>query len=150
MVFIFSKHNFKNITRVSIVYLVENQIYMTAMIHYKVVDLFLCLLYLYAAIIRVMMFTAAFNNISVISWRSVLFVEETGENHRIVASHWQTLSHNVVSSTPSHAYSCNYETNITVTDGQRIAKKNRTTPSTQVNKHKIRPRHFPIEIQVLS
>ena len=87
MVFIFSKHNFKNITRVSIVYLVENQIYMTAMIHYKVVDLFLCLLYLYAAIIRVMMFTAAFNNISVISWRSVLFVEETGENHRIVASH---------------------------------------------------------------
>jgi hypothetical protein len=30
-------------------------------------------------------------------------VEETrvpGENHRPVASHWQTLSHNVVSSTP--------------------------------------------------
>jgi hypothetical protein len=30
-------------------------------------------------------------------------VEETGvpgENHRSVASHWQTLSHNVVSSTP--------------------------------------------------
>jgi hypothetical protein len=37
-----------------------------------------------------------FNNISVISWRSV-----TGENHRPVASHWQTLSHNVVWSTPS-------------------------------------------------
>ena len=39
---------------------------------------------------------------SVISWRSVLFVEETdgsGENHRPYASHWQTLSHNVVSST---------------------------------------------------
>jgi hypothetical protein len=37
--------------------------------------------------------------ISVISWRSVLLVEETGgprENHRAVASHWQTLSHNVV------------------------------------------------------
>jgi hypothetical protein len=30
-------------------------------------------------------------------------VEETGENHRPVASHWQTLSHNVVSSTPRHA-----------------------------------------------
>ena len=40
-----------------------------------------------------------FNNISVISWRSVLLVEETGgpgENHWPVASHWQTLSHNVV------------------------------------------------------
>jgi hypothetical protein len=38
-------------------------------------------------------------NISVISCRSVLLVEETGvpgENHRPVASHWQTLSHNVV------------------------------------------------------
>ena len=50
-----------------------------------------------------MVFNATFNNISVISWRSVLLVEETGvpeENHRPVASHRQTLSHNVVSSTP--------------------------------------------------
>ena len=42
---------------------------------------------------------ATFKNISVISWRSVLLVEETGvprENHRPVASHWQILSHNVV------------------------------------------------------
>jgi len=30
----------------------------------------------------VMMFNATFNNISVISWLSVLLVEETGENHR--------------------------------------------------------------------
>ena len=54
-------------------------------------------------VIRLMMVNATFNNISVISWRSVLLVEETGvpvENHRPVASHWQTLSHNVVSSTP--------------------------------------------------
>jgi len=32
-------------------------------------------------------------------WRSVLLVEETGvpgENHRPAASHWPTLSHNVV------------------------------------------------------
>jgi hypothetical protein len=49
-----------------------------------------------------MVFKATFNNISVISWRSVLLVEETRENHRPVASHWQTLSHNVVSSTPHH------------------------------------------------
>ena len=47
-----------------------------------------------------MVFNATFNTISVISWWSVLLVEETvvpGENHRPVASHWQTLSHNVVS-----------------------------------------------------
>jgi hypothetical protein len=37
-----------------------------------------------------MVFNAAFNNISVISWLSVLLVEKTGElgeNHRLVASH---------------------------------------------------------------
>ena len=46
-----------------------------------------------------MVFNATFNNISVISWRSVLLVGETrglGENHRPVANHCQTLSHNVV------------------------------------------------------
>jgi hypothetical protein len=49
-----------------------------------------------------MVLNATFNNISVISWMSVLLVEETGipiENHWPVASYWQTLSHNVVSST---------------------------------------------------
>jgi hypothetical protein len=35
----------------------------------------------------VVVFNATFNNISVISWRSVLLVEETGENHRPDASH---------------------------------------------------------------
>jgi hypothetical protein len=34
----------------------------------------------------VMVFNATFNNISFIWWRSVLLVEETGENHRPVAS----------------------------------------------------------------
>jgi len=46
-----------------------------------------------------MVFNATFNNISVIWWRSVLLVEETGipcEKHRPSASHWKTLSHNVV------------------------------------------------------
>jgi hypothetical protein len=46
-----------------------------------------------------MVFNAAFNNISVISWQSVLLMEEIGgpgENHRPVANHRQTLSHNVV------------------------------------------------------
>ena len=48
-------------------------------------------------------FKATFNNISVIPWLLVLLVEETGvsiENHRPTASHSQSLSHNVVSSTP--------------------------------------------------
>jgi hypothetical protein len=43
-----------------------------------------------------MVFNTTFNNIPVISWRSVLLVEETrvpGENHRPVANHRQTLSH---------------------------------------------------------
>jgi hypothetical protein len=33
-------------------------------------------------------------------WQSVFLVDETGENHRPSASHWQTWLHNVVSSTP--------------------------------------------------
>ena len=40
------------------------------------------------------------NTISVISWLSVLLVEETRvcrENHRPISSHWQTWSHNVLS-----------------------------------------------------
>ena len=54
--------------------------------------------------VRVMVFNATFNNISAISWRSVLLVEETGvpgEYQRPAASYWQTLSHYVVSSTSS-------------------------------------------------
>jgi hypothetical protein len=51
----------------------------------------------------VVVFNATFNAISAITWRSVLLVDETvvpGENHQPVESHWQTLSHNVISSTP--------------------------------------------------
>jgi hypothetical protein len=47
---------------------------------------------------------------SVLSLRSVLFMEETGvpvENHRLVAYHWQTLTYNVVSSTPRHEQGLN-------------------------------------------
>jgi len=52
-----------------------------------------------------MVFNATFNNISVTSWWSVLLVKETGipgEKHGPVACHWQTLSHNVASTTPGH------------------------------------------------
>ena len=41
----------------------------------------------------------AFNNISVISWQSLLLMEETGvpgENHRPTASHWQTLNYHIM------------------------------------------------------
>ena len=54
-------------------------------------------IYIYNWRVRVMVFNAIFNNLS------VLLVEETGvsrENHWPVASHWQILSHKVVSSTP--------------------------------------------------
>jgi hypothetical protein len=66
-------------------------------------------------IVRVMVFNATFNNI-----RSVLLVEEGGvhgENHWPAASHWQTLSHNVVSSTPHHERdsNSNYDTIMTTT-----------------------------------
>jgi hypothetical protein len=37
--------------------------------------------------VNVMVFNATFNNISVISWRSVLLMEETKDNHRTTASH---------------------------------------------------------------
>ena len=46
-----------------------------------------------------MVFNTTFNNISVISWWSVLLVEKTRaprENYQPVTSHWQTLLHNIV------------------------------------------------------
>ena len=52
--------------------------------HYFIVVILL------GVVVRVMLLNATFNNVSVISWRSVLLVEETGlpgENHRPVASH---------------------------------------------------------------
>jgi hypothetical protein len=48
-----------------------------------------------------MVLNSTFKNISFISWRAVLLVEESGvhgERNRPVAGHGQTLSHNVVSS----------------------------------------------------
>jgi hypothetical protein len=44
----------------------------------------------YLVVVVVMVFNATFNNISVISWWSVLLVDETGvprENHRPATSH---------------------------------------------------------------
>ena len=55
------------------------------------------------------MFNVIFHNFSVISWWSVLLMEETGENHLPVASHWQTLSHNVLSGTARHERGLNLQ-----------------------------------------
>jgi hypothetical protein len=63
------------------------------------------LLTIWLGLLWLLVFNTTFNNISAISWQSVLLVEETGvprENHRPVASYCQTLSHNVVSSTHPH------------------------------------------------
>jgi len=61
-------------------------------------------------LVDLMVLNATFNNISVISWRSVSLVKETGvpgENYRPITSHWQTSSHNVVSSIPRHELGSN-------------------------------------------
>jgi hypothetical protein len=70
----------------------------------------------------VMVVNAIFNNISAMSWRSVSLVEKTRvprENHPSAESHWQTLSHNVVSS------SCKskYHTIMTRTDPETSSKE---------------------------
>jgi hypothetical protein len=59
--------------------------------------------------VRAMVFNTTFNNISVILWRSVLLVEETGVPRENQTCHclWQTWSHNVVSSTPHHEWDLN-------------------------------------------
>ena len=60
---------------------------------------------------RVRVFKATSNNISVISWRSVLLMEETGvlwENQRTARSHWQNLSYNVALSTPCHEWDSSF------------------------------------------
>jgi hypothetical protein len=62
------------------------------------------------AMTRAMVVNATVNNISVLSWLSVLLVEENGvseENHRPAACHLHILSNNVVSSTARHKQDSN-------------------------------------------
>ena len=59
-----------------------------------------------------MVFIATFNNISDMSWWSVLLLEVTEvpvENLRPVASNWRILSHNAVSTTPRHEQGSNLQ-----------------------------------------
>jgi hypothetical protein len=60
--------------------------------------------------VAVITFNTTFNNISVISWLSVLLVEKTGvhrENHRPADVTDKLLSHNGISSTPRHKLDSN-------------------------------------------
>jgi len=56
-------------------------------------------------------FKATFHDISVISWWFNFMGGGSGENNRPASSHWQTLSHAVVSSTPIYK---------TIYDGGRL------------------------------
>ena len=76
-------------------------------------------------------------NISVISWRSLLLAEEAGvpgETHRPAASQCQTISHNVVSSTPRHEWASNSTTTLVVvgTDCVGSCKSNYHTITTMM------------------
>ena len=82
--------------------------------------------------VRVMTFNATFNNISVISWRSVLLVEETGENHRPAACHWQNCPNFKLSSTAAQykwqstketIYRCKYNISINLHNYFEYLKK---------------------------
>ena len=64
-----------------------------------------------------------FNNISVISWRSVVLVQETGVsggNHWPIARKWPTLSHSVASSTHRHEFNNHAIMTTTVSDYNSI------------------------------
>ena len=74
-----------------IIYIIQIRHFIKQLFIY--LSMFVCLF------VCLMVFSATFNNISAISWRSSIMVKETGgsgENHRSVANHWQTLSHNVI------------------------------------------------------
>jgi hypothetical protein len=58
--------------------------------------------YIFQASVMVMVVNPTFYNITAISWRSALLVQETGvpgKDHRSPGSHWETALHDVVSLT---------------------------------------------------
>jgi hypothetical protein len=60
----------------------------------KYLELVLFLLLKIDLWVRVIVFNSTFNNISILSWQSVLLVEENGvhrEKHGSATNHWQTL-----------------------------------------------------------
>jgi hypothetical protein len=104
--------------------------------------LFVCLFVcLFGCLFVCLMVTnATFNNITVISWQSVLLVEETGclrETQQSAASHWQTLSHNVV-----HLALMVIRTRLSVVVGTDCLG------SCKSNYHTITPRRSPIALGI--
>ena len=99
-----------------------------------------------------MVSNATFNNISVILRQSVLLVEEYRENHRAATSHWQTLSHYVVLSTPRlrEIQSHTFTFVVIGTDCTSIYKSNYytiTTMTALVIKINLPLRfHFPVQV----
>jgi hypothetical protein len=78
-------------------------------------------------------FNATFSNKSVISWQSVLLVKETEvprENQQPVASHWQTLSYNVVS------------TLVVIGIGSFKSKRTSITSNIMCDKHNVVQSHY--------
>ena len=70
-------------------YFIEVDMYSRLLRYYRN-NLHCLRIHITAGFVYLMLFNATFNNISIISWRSVLLMEETGgpgENHRTVASH---------------------------------------------------------------
>ena len=90
--------------------------------------------------LRVMVFNVIFNNISVITWQSVLLVEETKvpeENHWPVTSHRQTISHYVLSSTQVTSPGARFKLTVLVmigTDCTCSCKSNYHTTTTAPHK----------------
>jgi hypothetical protein len=77
-------------TRSSIIYMYYIFLNVFLSGHCKVLVRIMLIVILSKNWFRFLMFNATFNNISIISWRSVLLVEETGgprENHRPVTSY---------------------------------------------------------------
>ena len=81
-----------------------------------------------------------------ISWWSALVVEifgELWEYHAPTRSHWQTLSHNVVSSTSRLSGILTHATSVVIgTDWKGSCKSNFHTITTPTAPHKITPRHM--------
>ena len=81
---------FTNVTRHTILKLFkEIKLYILTYKKYKLLSEYM------VALVIFMVFNATFNNISALSWRSVLLMKETGvpgENHRPVAIHGKTLN----------------------------------------------------------
>jgi hypothetical protein len=104
--------------------------------HLKYTSILLTFSYVRNTRFKVMVFNATFNNISFISWQSVLLLEETRVPRE---NHWQTLSHNVVWSTPHQWVGFEYTNYVVIgTDCAGSCKSNYHTITTMTSPINIR------------